>query len=263
MIDVSVVVTSLRFDTQLLPSLASVLRQKDASIEVLVADDSPEGSARSTVQALGDARVRYLPRAGAAGSNPALLRNDAAGIARGRYLHFLDDGDVLEADALSALKNILDGTPGAGMAFGAVVPFGADEDRLRQEQRYFREAARVARRLRGRLQLVKYLLFRPTILINSACMVRRQAFAEAGGYDAELPVFEHVDLWQRIARAEGFVYVDRPIVRYRAGAPNRMDALQVNDGRMDITWRRTQHKYRRTHGLREFLLLKLWARLAR
>ena len=110
-----------------------MLRQQGLSLEVLVVDDSAEGSARSTVQALADARVRYLPREGPTGCNPALLRNSAARVARGRYLHFLDDGDRLEADSLGVLKGSLDATHNAGMAFGAVVPFGGDEQKLRHE----------------------------------------------------------------------------------------------------------------------------------
>lgn len=262
-IDVSVILASVRFGAELAPALASVLCQQGLSIEALVIDAGPEGSADSAVSAVSDERVRYLPRDGLSGSNPALLRNRAAAIARGRYLQFLDDGDLLEPDALAVLRAALESSSNAGMAFGAAVPFGGDEPRLRQQQRHFRQAARVARRLKGRLQLVKYLLFRPAILINSACMVRRAAFADSGGYDAGLPVNEHVDLWQRIARATGFVYLDRPVVRYSAGSATRMDDLRTNDPCQKLARRATQRKYRQTHGVGEFILLKIWACLVR
>jgi glycosyltransferase involved in cell wall biosynthesis len=258
--DVSVIIPTFHRERELVRALGSVLATESVTLEVLVLDDSAEGSACEAAHSLGDARVRYIKCDTPSQGRPALVRNAGASLARGRYLHFLDDDDWLESDALAVLAASLDETQSAGMAFGAIIPFGEDGPGLHHQQRYFRTAARVARGLRGRMELAANLLALPTILINSACMARRECFLASGGYDGDMPVCEDVDLWMRIARAADYVYLDRPIVHYRTGAPSLMHSLQENDPRLEIAWRRSQANYRRRYGLTELLLIKLWAR---
>jgi cellulose synthase/poly-beta-1,6-N-acetylglucosamine synthase-like glycosyltransferase len=260
--DISVIIPTFHRELELGQAIDSALATDGLSLEVLVLDDSAAGTAFDAAHASGDPRVRYVKCDTPSQGRPALVRNVGASLARGRYLHFLDDDDWLESGALAALASCLDTTPHAGMAFGAIIPFGDDEPVLRHQQSYFRTAARVARGLRGRMELVANLLALPTILINSACMARRECFLACGGYDGDIPVCEDVDLWMRIARATDYVYLDRPIVHYRTGAPSLMHSLQENDARLDMAWRRSQGNYRRQHGLGELLMLKLWARTA-
>jgi len=257
---VSVVIPTFRRERQVAEAIASALASADVSLEVLVLDDSPEGSARDAVNAMSDARLRYMKCARPSGGRPAVVRNEGAKLARGRYLHFLDDDDILESDALNVLSRCLESAPSAGMAFGATIPFGDDAGKLRREQAFFRESARVARSLRGRMQLVANLLLKPPVLVNSACMTRRECFLACGGYDCAIPICEDIDLWMRIARANDFIYLDRPVMHYRTGAPSLMHSLGENDARLEIAWRRIQGKYRQRHGLAELLLLKVWAR---
>jgi glycosyltransferase involved in cell wall biosynthesis len=259
-IDISVVIPTFRREKQLLEAIDSVLSQSDVSLEIIVVDDSPDGSARAAVATVTDARVQYMQRAEPSRGRPALVRNDGARVARGRYLHFLDDDDMLEPGALAALSTALDADPKAGMAFGVIVPFGLDEVKLRHHQKFFIEARRIARRLRGARQLSASLLFRPAVLVNSACMARRDAFVAVGGFDAEIPVCEDADLWARIVYSTGFVFLDRPVVRYRTGASSMMHNLAENDENMHVSYRRIQNKYREAHGLVQFLAMKIWAR---
>jgi glycosyltransferase involved in cell wall biosynthesis len=261
-IDVSVVIPTFRREREVVQAMTSVLAHSKVSIEVIVLDDSPEGSAFDAVLGIGDARARYIKCETPSQGRPALVRNQGAALARGRYLHFLDDDDMLESDALDVLSACLDATPHAGMAFGAIIPFGDDARELQQRRAYFRKAACVARELRGRMQLVANLLRLPTILVNSACMARRESFIAAGGYDAAIPICEDVDLWMRIARLADFIYLDRPILHYRTGADSLMHSLRDNDERLDIAWRRTQFNYRKQYGYAELMWLKLWARTA-
>jgi len=259
-IDVSVIIPTFHRERLVVEAIGSVLAHQDLSLEILVLDDSAEGSAEKAVASVNDARVRYMKCAQPSGGRPALVRNQGAALARGRYLHFLDDDDVLEHDALNVLSTCLDRFPRTGMAFGAIIPFGGDLVALRHEQAYFRQAARIARGLRGRMELAATLLFQSTILVNSACMARRQCFLNSGGYDAEIQLNEDVNLWMRIARADDFVYVDRPIVHYRVGLPSLMRNAVENDERLAFAYRRSQFNYRQRYGLLETSLLKLWVR---
>jgi glycosyltransferase involved in cell wall biosynthesis len=259
-IDVSVIIPTFHRERLVLEAIGSVLAHRGLSMEILVLDDSAEGSASEAVSSIADTRVRYIKCADPSGGKPALVRNAGAALSRGRFLHFLDDDDLLETDALNVLADSLERSPQCGMAFGAIIPFGDDLAALRHEQRYMSQASSIARGLRGRMELVATLLFQSTILVNSACMVRRHCFLACGGYDSNIPVCEDVELWMRIARADDFVYVDRPVIHYRTGLPSLMRSLVENDERLRIAYQRSQSNYRARYGLAETLMLKLWTK---
>src|SRR5262249_58014736 len=157
--DVSVIVPTSGREPLLVGTVRSALSQRGVAVEVIVTDDSADELARKMVQEIGDARVRYAKRSAPQGGKAALLRNEGVKLARGRYVNFLDDDDQLAAGALQSLAKALDTNAKAGVAFGAIVPFGEDEVDLRVQRAYFRSAANVARRARGRMHLVSKLLF--------------------------------------------------------------------------------------------------------
>jgi glycosyltransferase involved in cell wall biosynthesis len=258
-VDVSVVIPTFRREQLVPEAIRSALSQTGVTLEVIVVDDSGVASAREVVRTIEDPRLRYIARA-KPGGNPAVPRNDGAAQASGRYVHFLDDDDLLEPGALAALAGALDANPRAGMAFGNTTPFGEDPRELQLHEQYYREALRVARALRSNRELVANLVFHPAILVNSACMARRETFVAAGGYDSTLPVAEDVDLWGRLARLSGgYVFVDQPVMRYRTGAPSIMHGSNMAD-KLLVSYQRMQQKYREAHGALEYLVMKLWAR---
>ncbi len=259
-VTVSVIIPTFHRELQLLEAIGSVLRQSGVSLQVIVIDDSGKATARDAVASIGDGRLLYIARREPSGGRPALVRNEGAGIAVGRYLHFLDDDDLLVVDALSALVAALDAAPTVGMAFGAVEPFGNDAEVLRSERSHFRKTRRIAQCLRGPKELSARLVFLSSMIINSACMVRRTAFLSSGGYDVDIPICEDAEFWGRIAATTGYVFLDRPIVRYRTGAPSLMRNLAANDEKLRISYRRIQDKYLRAHGVLHFLAMKCWTR---
>ena len=259
-IDVSVIIPTFHRERQLLEAIGSVLSQQAVTLEVIVVDDSAEGSARSAVASVRDSRVQYSLRTEPSGGRPARVRNDGAKMARGRYVYFLDDDDRLEPGALAAMSAALSAKPRAGMAFGVVVPFGNNPAKLAHNRQYFSECRRRAARLRSRDSLSAILVFNPTVLVNSACMGRRDRFNAIGGFDADIPICEDADLWSRMADGAGFVFLDRPVVNYRTGESSLMHDLAENDDKLHVSYRLMQDKYRRSHGGMRSLATKLWAR---
>ena len=69
------------------------------------------------------------------------------------------------------------------------------------------------------------MLFQPTVLVNSARLIRRECVEALGGYNEDLAVFEDVDFYLRAIRRFGCVFVDRPVLEYRTGAPSLMHNL--------------------------------------
>src|SRR5262245_31581018 len=124
--DVSVVVPTYRREKLVLEAVRSALAQSGVGVEVIVLDDTEEGTARAGIEELCDPRVRYVKRRTPSGGKPALVRNDGIALAQGRYLHFLDDDDRLANGALVALAEALDRRRRKGVAVGVVEPFGDD-----------------------------------------------------------------------------------------------------------------------------------------
>jgi len=260
-VDVSVIVPTYRRQRQVVDAVRSALVQSGPSVEVLVFDDDPVASAREAVESIRDERLRYFARPENSGGRPAVVRNEGASIARGRYLHFLDDDDMLRPGALATLTKHLDAAPNVGMAFGQIIPFGDGPD-LQSNRQHYREAARVARDARSSRELAAHLMFHPALLITSACMARRESFEAVGGFDTVMAVCEDTDLWARIARQKGYVFIDQPICDYHTGANSLMHSLVEGDGRMRSAYERMFAKYRAEHGTLEFYALKIWARTA-
>src|SRR5207302_492501 len=140
-----VVVPTFRRPNELREAIASVLVQPGVSVDVLVLDDSPEGSARGVVESIADPRVTYATRDVPSGGRPALVRNEGWPRTTGRYVHFLDDDDRVAKGAHRDMVKALDDHPNKGVVFGRIEPFGDDPKALAHEREFFRDGAHRAR----------------------------------------------------------------------------------------------------------------------
>lgn len=261
-IDVSVVTPTFRRPRQLVEAVKSALSQEGVQVDVLVLDDSPEGSAREAIEQLGDPRVKYVLRSIPSGGSPALVRNEGWPQAKGRYVHFLDDDDRVAPGAYRAMVGALDHQPNKGVAFGRIVPFGDDGTVLEHEQSFFLDAARRARfsqQVGSRRLMVLNMLFKPTVLVNSSCMIRRECIASLGGYNPRCAPVEDVDFYIRAIRRFGCVFLDRVVLHYRTGAPSIMHDRKSDDVVVEA-YKEIYAKYKEDYGAVELMALKLAAR---
>jgi glycosyltransferase involved in cell wall biosynthesis len=262
--EVSVILTTCRREHWLPEAIESARSQRGVTIEIVVVDDSPEGTARHVVESLGDPSVRYFHRAVPSEGRPGLVRNEAIALARAPLIHFLDDDDRLADGALEALAEALS-TSNAGMAFGRVLPFGDDPKVTEHEAKYFDQVADAARRIRGRRWFAAHLMFLESFLVNSACMVRRDALEAEGGYDPSLRCCEDVELYVRIGRAYGTTFVDRNILHYRVGASSIMKEIREHGRHPSLihTYRTMNERYQARYGVLEYRFLQLFTKAAR
>lgn len=265
--DFTTVIPTFRRPAELRDALASVLRQSGVTLEILVVDDSPEGSAEAAVQAFADPRINYRKNPRPTGGFPSIVRNLAWPLARGDFIHFLDDDDIVPEGHYAAVKQAFAENPRVGLVFGRIEPFGeGPEEQLRHELDYFARAARKAAasaRFGTKAGFVSNMLFGDALLVCSSAAVRRGCVERVGGFDPDIRLMEDADFNVRVMRACGAVFLDRPVLHYRIGYPSLMHApnpppaqlAEVREGH-----RRMQRKYRRDRGVLEFLLLALFAR---
>ena len=244
-----------------------VLGQANVTVEVIVVDDCPEGSARQLVEGFHDPRVIYLKNREATGGIPSIVRNAGWPLASGRYVHFLDDDDIVPEGHYARVAEEFARHPEVGLIFGTVAPFGiGPEEQLRHERNFFAKAARVAsvcQRLGSRLPFTGRMLFDPPILVCSAGIIRRECLAKVGGFDPAIRLMEDAEFYIRVMRECGARFIGQTAVNFRIGSaslmhsptPDRSQCLMAHAGH-----RQAQAKYRKEHGLIEFLSLALFTK---
>jgi GT2 family glycosyltransferase len=269
-VDISVVIPTYRRNRELAEAIASVRAQADATVEVLVVDDCPDGGAKPVVESLRDPRIEYLRNPHPTGGVPSVVRNLAWPRACGRFVHFLDDDDIVPADHYAAVVAAFARRPDVGLIFGRIEPFGrGPEAQLRHERRFFAEAARTATmcaRFGPRFAFAGQMLFDLPLLVCSASVARRECVVGVGGFDPGIRLMEDADYHLRVIRTYGACFLDRVTLNYRIGFPSLMHAPNAPPEQLRLQRegrRRMRLKYRRDHGASEFYALALFARALR
>jgi GT2 family glycosyltransferase len=266
-IEFSVVIPTFRRPSELIEAISSVLRQHDATIEVFVIDDSPEGSAEEAVRGLTDSRVIYLKNPNPTGGVPSVVRNIGWPMASGTFVHFLDDDDIVTEGHYAAVKAAFAANPTIGLVFGRIEPFADGPGaQLDHEREYFADAARKASlsgRFGSRFAFAGRMLFDKALLVCSSSVIRRECVARLGGFDPTIRLMEDADFHVRAMRECGVLFLGRTAIRYRVGDPSLMHSpnpTEVQKQGERLGHRQMQVKYRKEHGAIEFYSLALFTR---
>ena len=267
-VDISVIIPTFRRPKQLGEALASVLSQTGVSIEVVVVDDSPEGSAQEVLSHVQDLRVRYLRNPEPTGGFPSAVRNLGWPLAHGAFVHFLDDDDLVPEGHYAAVKAAFSQHRDVGVVFGHIEPFGnPPEAQMRHERHFFRDAARRAsfcRRFGPRWAFAARMVFDRTLLVCGGAVVRRECVQSLGGFDPQIKLGEDIDFFGRAMRQFGAHFTDRVTLRYHIGSPSLMHAPKLSEREMQQLRdgiRRMHANYRAKHGAVEFYAMKIFSRL--
>ena len=266
-IEFSVVIPTFRRPSELIEAISSALRQRDASVEVFVIDDSPEGSAEKAVKDLEDSRVIYLRNPNPTGGVPSVVRNIGWPMASGTFVHFLDDDDIVTEGHYAAVKAAFAANPTIGLVFGQIEPFGGGPPaQLDRERQYFADAAQkasISGRFGSRFAFAGRMLFDKALLVCSSSVVRHQCVARLGGFDPSIRLMEDADFHVRAMRECGVLFLNRTAIRYRVGSPSLMHSPNPTEAQKQgerLGHRQMQVKYRKEHGALEFYALALFTR---
>lgn len=266
-VEFSVVIPTHRRPKELLDALNSVRAQTNVTIEIIVVDDSPEGSARAVIESLADPRITYLKNPKPTGGFPSIVRNLALPHLKGSFVHFLDDDDIAPEGHYAAVREAFAKHPRVGLVFGKIEPFGsAPLVQLKQERDYFTDAAQKAAACQSfgkRWAFVGRMLFDKALLVCSASVIRRNCLVKLGGFDPEIRLMEDADYHVRAMREFGTYFMDRVVLQYRISSPSLMhspnpSAAQLKQQREGH--RKMHDKYLKERGVVEFYSLALLTR---
>lgn len=257
-LDVSVIIPTFRREKELKEAVTSVLAIRDLRLELLVSDDSPERSAKATLEVFKDDRLHHEWMQPPSGGSPGRVRNHLAAKARGKYLYFLDDDDRVNGQALTQIIQDMDAN-NASVAVGDVAPFGINPTFLNHEVRFFEDASLFLRRGISAKRLAAQILFRNPVFVCSACVIRRDAFTKLQGFDQAMTPFEDTEFYLRAIRAFNYLYVPVPLLERRCGEV----CLSSNVSQQKIMdcYQNMRSKYRSTYGRWEYMALRALAKV--
>ena len=203
---VSVVLPVYNGERYLGEAIDSVLAQTFRNREIICVDDGSTDGSFDILQRYRD-RVRII-RQENAGQGGA--RNTGANQARGEFLAFLDQDDRWYPQKLEREVACLEGDRQAVLVY-------SNSDRMDESGRVTQVGATLAERASALVSPLGRLIGEGLVL-PSSLLVRREAFARAGGFDAHLRGFEDFDLSARLKQLGTFVFLPESGLCYRCHA---------------------------------------------
>ena len=208
---VSVVIPAYNAAKYIEATLATLVAQTEARIEILVVDDCSRDTTAEVVQrwAAGDARIRYL-RMPANSGGPAGPRNLGVAQARADWVAFCDADDLWHAGKLEA-QLACAREHGAELVCAMIEPF---VDGLSPKQLALPLDATLPVRQLGIWQMLM-----KNRVATSSVLCRRTHVLEAGGFNTarDMVAVEDYDLWLRLMSRLGVraVRLSQALVAYR------------------------------------------------
>jgi glycosyltransferase involved in cell wall biosynthesis len=201
---ISVVIPVYNGEKTIKETIESVLNQTFQDFELIVINDGSQDATVGIVEGIQDPRLKLFsyPNAGQATS-----RNRGVSQAVGKYIAFLDADDLWTTDKLEAQLQALQANPQAAVAYSWT--------------NFIDESSQFLRR--GSYVTATGDVFKNLLVVNflengSNPLIRAEALAEVGEFDASLTPAEDWDMWLRLAARYQFVAVPSPQVLYRISA---------------------------------------------
>ena len=202
MTTVSVVIATRNRRALLSETIATVQEQSFGDWELIVVDDASTDDTPAYLTTLRDSRIRSIRRE--VHGERSAARNAGLAAARGTFVMFLDDDDLLRANALEALVGALAAEPNAVAAAGACRILQRNGDSVK----VYRPAKQVTR------VIWRELLF--GWWSNSGQNLYRTATVrDAGGFDPALSLCEDRKLWLAVAAGGPVCVVPVVAMEYR------------------------------------------------
>lgn len=200
MAQVSVVIPAYNGTTRYLEqAIQSVLAQTFADYEIIVVDDASTDGTGALVQKNPPARyVRHTQNRG-----QAAARNTGAHLAQSLYLAFLDQDDLWEPTFLEETLSIL--APASQAILVHCDGYQVDEqNKILEYDAAMKQTRSITQLLRGGHDVA-----------TSGSLFRKSFFDAVGGYDAQLSIWEDIDLAIRLYGPDRFIHIPKPLYRHR------------------------------------------------
>lgn len=194
---VSIIIPTKNRQNIVTDAVRSALEQTHTQTEVIVVDDASGDNTQEVLRREFGNRITIIRRAHSGG--PAAARNSGAKAARGNYLLFLDDDDLLLPWAAESLLKILSKHRCVGIAFGD----GFDVRNGRVCRTFL-----IQKPSQGR---VFFSLLRSNFIAGSGTMVTRKVWLECGGFRENFMLAQDYEFFLRVSRRYPVFFTRNPV----------------------------------------------------
>jgi glycosyltransferase involved in cell wall biosynthesis len=223
-------------------AIESVLAEPVQDLEIVVTDD---GSSDGTQEILrgyaADPRIRLEAFPENRGIPVAM--NATVARARGRYLAILNSDDYLLPGRLERQAAFLDAHPEVSLVFGQPQPV---DEAGRPAAPYNDFRAPLGWPDFSRRRWLRQFFLAGNCLCSPTAMIRREAYAEAGPYDARLTNLQDLDMWIRMLACGHAIHLLPDAVtafRIRAAQANMSAPRRDTRLRTCFEWTRILHRF--------------------
>jgi len=203
---VSVILPTYNRLKYLRSAVDSVFAQTLPNWELIIADDGSDGDTREylgSLESLSQVKLIWLPHTG----NPSAVRNAALRAATGQFVAFLDSDDLWMPAKLERQIDVLRTSGNCRWIYTGYVRIDdAGETKISPSVKPW---------IPYRGAIVEQLLRLEASVATAAVLVERELLTQVGGFDEELLMFEHYDLWLRLAHCSDVELIDEPLTCLR------------------------------------------------
>lgn len=198
--DVSVVIPVYNRESTIKKALRSVLNQTFEDFEVIVVDDGSIDNTQQVVSSIYDPRIKYIRNEKNRGAPVA--RNRGIKYSRGKYVALLDSDDWWLPEKIEKQVKILDNeSKKTGVVYTDLIYKNEDKSKYKILKKGIKKH-----------NIYHELLKRNIVGSCSSVMIRKLCFEDVGYFDINLPSFQDMDMWIRLAKVYDFYYLDEPLV---------------------------------------------------
>ena len=201
---ISVIIPVYNGENTIRETIASVLNQTWADLEVIVINDGSQDSTLEIVSNMSDARIKVFSYPN---GNQAVSRNRGIAHATSEYISFIDADDLWTPDKLESQLKALQQNPKAAVAYSWT-------DLIDESSQFIRTGSHLT--VNG--DAYANLLIVNFLENGSNPLICREALIKVGGFDPSLPPAEDWDMWLRLASHYPFVAVPSAQILYRTSA---------------------------------------------
>jgi glycosyltransferase involved in cell wall biosynthesis len=200
-------------------ALESVLSQTFDNFEIIVYDDGSTDSTAEVVKKFNDSRIRYFK--GEKNRGRPYARNQCVNLAKGDWIVWLDDDDVMKPDLLSSYAVAINRFPSVSVFYPLklwILYENSKEMKLSQIIDYFK----------NRKACVRTLMSSPP-LPNPGVCIKKSVYDKYGLYDEEFYRAQDYEFWFRILPYEDIKGIDYEGLVYRIHDGNVSTFVELMD----------------------------------
>ncbi|MFZ3321114.1 MAG: glycosyltransferase [Usitatibacter sp.] len=213
---VSILIRTVDRGAWLREALKSCANQTYPNLEVIVIEDGPETSRAIVDEFAGKLAIRY--RATGLRGGRAKAGNLALAEARGDWLNFLDDDDLLFADHVEVL---VDAVQKANLPGAYALAWETQTEFLDKQHAHYEEIFHVTRHY---TRFDRLTLWHHNYLPIQAVLFHRRLYEKYGGFYEDMDQLEDWNLWTRYTLEDDFALVEKTTSKYRVPANSRVAA---------------------------------------